>query len=78
MLADTRCITFVTLEGEYGMVNVVVYHELAERQRRVLVGSQLMQVDNHLEEKSGVRHVIAGRLHEQPGFPLAARNVRHG
>ncbi|MFZ3206660.1 MAG: error-prone DNA polymerase, partial [Pseudomonas sp.] len=33
-------VIFVTLEDEYGMVNVVVWHDLAERQRRVLVGSQ--------------------------------------
>jgi error-prone DNA polymerase len=46
------------------MLNVVVRLELAERQRRVLVGSRLMQVDGHLEQASGVRHVIAGRLHD--------------
>jgi error-prone DNA polymerase len=57
-------ITFVTLEDEHGMLNVVVRLELAERQRRVLVGSRLMQVDGHLEQASGVRHVIAGRLHD--------------
>ncbi len=57
-------ITFVTLEDEHGMLNVVVRLELAERQRRVLVGSRLMQVDGHLEQADGVRHVIAGRLHD--------------
>jgi error-prone DNA polymerase len=55
-------VIFVTLEDEYGMVNVVVWHDLAERQRRVLVGSQLLRVDGHLESKDGVCHLIAGRL----------------
>ncbi|MEK8082490.1 error-prone DNA polymerase [Pseudomonas sp. XK-1] len=55
-------VIFVTLEDEYGMVNVVVWHDLAERQRRVLVSSQLLRVDGHLESKDGVRHLIAGRL----------------
>ena len=54
--------------------------ELAERQRRVLVCSQLMQVDGHLEEKSGVRHVIAGRLHDLTplleGLDVRSRDFR--
>ena len=73
-------ITFVTLEDEHGMVNVVVRHELAERQLRVLVSAQLMQVDGHLEEKSGVRHVIAGRLHDLTplleGLDVRSRDFR--
>ncbi|WP_278396110.1 error-prone DNA polymerase [Stutzerimonas kunmingensis] len=55
-------VTFVTLEDEFGMVNVVVWRDLAERQRRPLIQSQLLRVDGHLESASGVRHLIAGRL----------------
>jgi error-prone DNA polymerase len=55
-------VTFVTLEDEHGMVNVVVWRDLAERQRKVLVGSQLMQVFGKFEFQKGVRHVIAQRL----------------
>lgn len=55
-------VIFVTLEDEFGLVNVVVWHDLAERQRRVLVQSQMLQIDGHLETVDGVRHVIAGRL----------------
>jgi error-prone DNA polymerase len=55
-------VTFVTLEDEHGMINVVVWRDLAERQRKVLVGSQLMQVFGKFEFQKGVRHVIAQRL----------------
>ncbi|ALN19275.1 error-prone DNA polymerase [Ectopseudomonas mendocina] len=55
-------VIFVTLEDEFGLVNVVVWHDLAERQRRVLVQSQMLRIDGHLETQDGVRHVIAGRL----------------
>ncbi|AIS17668.1 DNA polymerase [Pseudomonas rhizosphaerae] len=55
-------VTFVTLEDEFGMINVVVWRDLAERQRRVLVGSQMMQVKGRFEHKDGVRHVIAGHM----------------
>ncbi|AHL75112.1 DNA polymerase [Stutzerimonas stutzeri] len=55
-------VIFVTLEDEFGMINVVVWRDLAERQRRVLIQSQLLRIDGHLESANGVRHVIAGRL----------------
>jgi len=57
-------VTFVTLEDEFGMVNVVVWRDLAERQRRALVGSQLLKVSGRLEQENGVRHLIARRLED--------------
>ncbi len=58
-------VTFVTLEDEDGMVNVVVWRDLGERQRRVLVESQLMGVEGRLETQDGVTHLIARRLHDE-------------
>ncbi|MDD2052319.1 error-prone DNA polymerase [Pseudomonas putida] len=55
-------VTFVTLEDEFGNMNVVVWRDLAERQRKVLVGAQLLKVDGRLEVEGEVRHLIAGRL----------------
>ncbi|TWC27853.1 error-prone DNA polymerase [Pseudomonas sp. SJZ079] len=68
-------VTFITLEDEHGMVNVVVWHDLAERQRRVLVEAQLLQVDGHLEAQDGVRHLIAGRLRDLSSL-LSGLDVR--
>jgi len=68
-------VVFVTLEDEFGMVNVVVWHDIAVRQRRVLVGSQMLQVDGRLETKDGVRHLIARRLHDLTPL-LAGLDVR--
>ncbi|MDF3936191.1 error-prone DNA polymerase [Pseudomonas citronellolis] len=55
-------VTFVTLEDEFGLVNVVVWRDLAERQRRTFLQAQLLQVRGRLESESGVRHVIAEQL----------------
>ena len=66
---------FLTLEDEDGLVNVVVWHDIAVRQRRVLVGSQMLQVDGRLETKDGVRHLIARRLHDLSPL-LAGLDVR--
>jgi error-prone DNA polymerase len=54
--------TFVTLEDEDGMVNVVVWRDVGERQRRVLLEARLLAVDGRLESADGVQHLIAGRL----------------
>ena len=55
-------VTFVTLEDEDGLVNVVVWREVAERQRRVLLESRLLRVDGPLGAVDGVQHLIAARL----------------
>jgi error-prone DNA polymerase len=57
-------VTFVTLEDEDGLVNVVVWRDLAERQRRVLLESRLLLVEGKLESSDGVQHLIAARLHD--------------
>jgi len=57
-------VTFVTLEDEHGMINVVVWLQVAERQRQAFLESRLMMVEGTLESESGVRHLIAKRLHD--------------
>jgi error-prone DNA polymerase len=58
-------VTFVTLEDETGMVNVIVWHDLAERQRKELLRSSLLTVYGTLEREGEVVHVIAARLRDQ-------------
>ncbi|MCE2724991.1 MAG: error-prone DNA polymerase [Burkholderiales bacterium] len=54
--------TFVTLEDETGYVNVIVWSRLAERQRKELVFSRLMEVAGTVEREGEVVHVVAGHL----------------
>jgi error-prone DNA polymerase len=58
-------VTFVTLEDETGMVNVIVWRDLAERQRKELLRSNLLTVYGTLERAGEVVHLIAGRLRDQ-------------
>jgi error-prone DNA polymerase len=55
-------VIFVTLEDETGSVNVIVWRDLADRQRRELLGSRLMEVYGTLEREGEVVHLIAQRL----------------
>jgi len=58
-------VTFVTLEDETGMVNIIVWRDLAERQRKELLRSSLLTVYGRLEREGEVVHVIAERLRDQ-------------
>ena len=53
---------FVTLEDETGYVNVIVWRDLTERQRRELLGARLMGVEGMLEREGDVVHLVARRL----------------
>jgi error-prone DNA polymerase len=55
-------VTFMTLEDETGSINVVVWRDLAEKQRRELLGSHLLAVYGVLERQGEVTHLIAGHL----------------
>ncbi|RTL57927.1 MAG: error-prone DNA polymerase [Rhodocyclaceae bacterium] len=55
-------VIFVTLEDEFGMVNVIVHAHLAERQRQELLGSQLLGVLGVVQREGPVVHLIAKRL----------------
>lgn len=56
-------VTFLTCEDETGIVNIVVWHDLAIAQRRELLDAAVLGVDGVLERKDGVQHLIARRLH---------------
>ena len=55
-------VTFVTLEDETGQVNLIVWRDVAERQRQALVGSRLMGVAGELQMEGEVMHVIVHRI----------------
>ena len=55
-------VTFLTMEDEYGLVNVVVWRDVAETHRRVLLESALLGIDRRWEAVDDVCHLIASRL----------------
>jgi error-prone DNA polymerase len=55
-------VTFVTLEDETGQVNLVVWKSIAERFRRALVESALLEVQGTLQREGEVLHLVARRL----------------
>lgn len=59
-------VTFVTIEDETGVINVVVWSSVAETYRRELLGATLLTVYGHVERlqtpSAPVVHLIAQRL----------------
>ncbi|MBB5206684.1 error-prone DNA polymerase [Chiayiivirga flava] len=55
-------VTFMTLEDERGLVNIVVWQQVALAQRRPMLESRLLHVAGRLEHKDGVLHVVARTL----------------
>jgi error-prone DNA polymerase len=62
--ATASGVIFVTLEDETGYVNLIVWNDLADRQRRELVGSRLLAVNGEVQREGRVVHVLARRLED--------------
>jgi error-prone DNA polymerase len=56
-------VTFVTLEDETGIVNLVIWLRVAEAQRRTLLESRLLAIDGRVQRADGIQHVVVERLH---------------
>ncbi|MEO8144029.1 MAG: error-prone DNA polymerase [Betaproteobacteria bacterium] len=62
---DTRTgVVFVTLEDESGCVNVVVWSELFERNRKALLEASLLGVEGVVQREGLVVHLLARRFED--------------
>jgi error-prone DNA polymerase len=64
-------VLFATLEDETGPANIIVWPDLFEAQRRILMTSSFLLVEGRLQKASGVVHVVAERV-----FDLTANLAR--
>ncbi|RMF38068.1 MAG: DNA polymerase III subunit alpha [Planctomycetota bacterium] len=70
--STAKGITFVTLEDETGVINLVVKPEVWQRHYRIARRSNAWLVHGVLENREGIVHVVVARLHdltEQIGTP---------
>ncbi|WP_370188522.1 error-prone DNA polymerase [Qipengyuania sp.] len=61
---SAKGVCFITLEDETGVVNLVVWPDLKERQRKVVMGARLMEVRGRVEYDEEVIHVIAQHMED--------------
>ena len=62
--ATASGVIFVTLEDETGYMNLIVWNDLADRQRRELLGSRLLAVSGQVQRQGSVIHVLAKHLED--------------
>ncbi len=64
---SAKGVCFITLEDETGVINLVVWPDLKERQRKVVMGARLMEVRGRVEYDDEVVHVIAQHMTDATG-----------
>ena len=73
-------VVFVTLEDETGAVNVIVWPQVAEQQRRALLSATLLTVYGIWQCEGEVRHLVAKQLVDHSallqGLATKSRNFR--
>ena len=62
---SAKNVTFVTLEDESGFINLVIWEQLAERQRQELLHASVLGAYGRVQKQDGVLHLIARRLTDQ-------------
>jgi error-prone DNA polymerase len=89
---SAKGVMFITLEDETGVANLVVWPNLFEKYRQVVLGARMMGVRGQVQREGDVIHVVAQRLddlsdllatvggRDEPGvYPVARADVvRHG
>ncbi len=68
-------VVFVTLEDETGTVNVIVWRDVRDRFRPVLIGARLLAVYGVWQREGEVRHLIAQHLRDLT--PLLGSLITH-
>jgi error-prone DNA polymerase len=63
---SAKGVVFITLEDETGVANLVVWPDVFEKQRKIVMGARLMAVHGIIQrdEDDGVIHVVARRLED--------------
>lgn len=63
---SAKGVVFITIEDETGVANLVVWPDVFEKQRKIVMGARLMAVHGIIQkdEDGGVIHVVARRLED--------------
>ena len=59
---SAKGVLFITLEDETGIANIIVWSNLFERYRRIILSARLLGVRGKLQKESGVIHIVANAL----------------
>jgi error-prone DNA polymerase len=58
-------VTFITLEDESGIANVIVWQRLYEKYRRTVLSAAMIGVTGQVQKEGDVIHIIADRIEDE-------------
>ncbi len=61
---SAKGVMFITIEDETGVANLVIWPQLLERQRRLILSAGMISVEGRVQREGGATHVISHRLHD--------------
>jgi error-prone DNA polymerase len=64
---SAKGVMFITIDDETGIANLVIWPDLYERQRRIILTASMMAVYGRIQREGEVVHVIAHRLTDLSG-----------
>jgi error-prone DNA polymerase len=62
VVEDAKGVMFITLEDETGIANLVVWPQVFEKFRRVVMGASMIAVRGRIQREGEVVHLVAHRL----------------
>jgi error-prone DNA polymerase len=75
--ATASGVLFVTLEDETGFVNLVVWNDVVERERKAILGSRLLGVSGKVQREGLVVHVLAHKFADLSAMLGQLNTVSH-
>jgi error-prone DNA polymerase len=58
-------VTFITIEDESGIANIIVWQRLFERHRRAIMAAAMIGVEGQVQKEGDVIHIIADRIEDE-------------
>jgi error-prone DNA polymerase len=61
---SAKGVMFITIEDETGVANLVIWPQLFEKQRRVVLQAGMLAIQGRVQREGDVVHVVANHLHD--------------
>src|SRR5919112_68212 len=59
---SAKGVVFITIEDETGVANLVIWPDVFERQRKIVMGARLMTAHGIVQKDEDVIHIVARQL----------------
>lgn len=65
---SAKGVVFLTLEDEFGVANAVVWPQVLETHRAIVMGARLMLIRGRVQRTGDIIHVVANRIEDRTGW----------